>query len=316
MTHLSPLDRHDLAPLGAGTQARSGGWAGSGSGSSTAAGCTTVSSSTGAGAGAVGSEGGSTVVVAATGATTGATERRRSIAGSKVSPKITPSPKASTATCSARLRTAWSMPRSPLHSTTWSGPSSPRAARRGSPSRRRRTRAGRRAGSSPSGSRRGSAAGRRRSPRRRSASSPSPPSSRSCSTGRNAARTRAGSLQPRLRPACDRARFQRLISGEHSRSPQIQPGCAVRPRAHRTTCGQAGLMFWLTWKTFSGSYVRLRLGEPVVVVPVGRLHPLLALVHHEVDVGAARRVLVQRLPVADRPVAERRTPTPDPCRRR
>ena len=61
---------------------------------------------------------------------------------------------------------------------------------------------------------------------------------------------------------------------------------------------------------------RLDLREAGVVRAVGRLHARLALVHHEVDVGAARRVRVQRLPVADRPVASAASPTPDRGRRR
>src|SRR5262245_49802065 len=38
-------------------------------------------------------------------------------------------------------------------------------------------------------------------------------------------------------------------------------------------------------------------GEPVVVAAVGGLDPVLALEHHEVDVGAAGRRRMQRLPV-------------------
>src|SRR5205814_9673064 len=44
--------------------------------------------------------------------------------------------------------------------------------------------------------------------------------------------------------------------------------------------------------------------EPVVVAAVGRPHPLLAFVHHEVDIRAARRGRVQRLPVVPRPLRD------------
>ena len=64
-------------------------------------------------------------------------------------------------------------------------------------------------------------------------------------------------------------------------------------------------MFWFTRNRFVGIALGLDLRQPVVVVAVGRLHPLLALVHHEVDVGAAGRVRVGCVPVADRPVGDR-----------
>ena len=47
-------------------------------------------------------------------------------------------------------------------------------------------------------------------------------------------------------------------------------------------------------------------GQPLVVAAVGGLHPLLALVHHEVHVAAARRVRVLGLPVVDAPVPQGR----------
>src|SRR6202161_953242 len=45
-------------------------------------------------------------------------------------------------------------------------------------------------------------------------------------------------------------------------------------------------------------------GEPVVVAAVGPLHPLLALVHHEVEVRAAGRGRVQLLPVIPGPLRD------------
>src|ERR1700728_48489 len=48
----------------------------------------------------------------------------------------------------------------------------------------------------------------------------------------------------------------------------------------------------------------LDLGQPVVVAAVGRLHPVLALVHHEVDVRAAGRGRVQLLPVVPGPLGD------------
>src|SRR5215470_18938482 len=48
----------------------------------------------------------------------------------------------------------------------------------------------------------------------------------------------------------------------------------------------------------------LDLGEPGVVAAVGGLDALLALAHHEVDVAAACRGRVQRLPVVPRPVRD------------
>src|SRR5947207_13424333 len=47
-----------------------------------------------------------------------------------------------------------------------------------------------------------------------------------------------------------------------------------------------------------------RSGEPVVVAPVGRFAPVLALVHQEVDVGAAGRGRVQFLPVVPGPLRD------------
>jgi len=49
-------------------------------------------------------------------------------------------------------------------------------------------------------------------------------------------------------------------------------------------------MFWLMRKRFSGVVFLLDLGQPLVVVAIARLDPFLALVHHEVDVGAAGRL--------------------------
>src|SRR5262249_4594192 len=46
-------------------------------------------------------------------------------------------------------------------------------------------------------------------------------------------------------------------------------------------------------------------GEPVVVAAVGGPDPVLALGHHEVDVGAAGRGRVQRLPVLPGPLRHR-----------
>src|SRR5437868_7990622 len=48
---------------------------------------------------------------------------------------------------------------------------------------------------------------------------------------------------------------------------------------------------------------RLDLGEPLVVLAVARLHAILALLHHHVHVGAARRERVERVVVAARPGA-------------
>src|SRR5580692_5945321 len=48
----------------------------------------------------------------------------------------------------------------------------------------------------------------------------------------------------------------------------------------------------------------LDLGEPVVVAAVGRLDPVLALVHQEVDVAAAGRGRVQLLPVVPGPLRD------------
>src|SRR5207237_4872197 len=48
----------------------------------------------------------------------------------------------------------------------------------------------------------------------------------------------------------------------------------------------------------------LDLGEPVIVGAVGRFDPVLALVHHEVDVGAAGRGRVQLLPVVLGPLRD------------
>src|SRR5215471_1343020 len=48
----------------------------------------------------------------------------------------------------------------------------------------------------------------------------------------------------------------------------------------------------------------LDLGEPVVVAAVGGFDALLALAHHEVDVAAACRGRVQRLPVVPRPLRD------------
>src|SRR5436190_10954157 len=49
----------------------------------------------------------------------------------------------------------------------------------------------------------------------------------------------------------------------------------------------------------------LDLREPVVVLAVGGLNSLLALVHDHVQVGAAGRIRMERLLVADRPLAHR-----------
>jgi hypothetical protein len=43
-----------------------------------------------------------------------------------------------------------------------------------------------------------------------------------------------------------------------------------------------------------------------VVVAVGRLDALLPFIHHKVDICAAGREGVQRLPVCDRPILDRR----------
>src|SRR5450755_4356744 len=48
----------------------------------------------------------------------------------------------------------------------------------------------------------------------------------------------------------------------------------------------------------------LDLGEPVIVTSVGRFDPVAALVHHEVDVGAARGGRVQLLPVVPGPLRD------------
>src|SRR5690242_3908951 len=51
---------------------------------------------------------------------------------------------------------------------------------------------------------------------------------------------------------------------------------------------------------------RLDLRQPVVVAAVGRADAILTLVHHEVDVRAAGRVGMGRVPVVDAPLAYRR----------
>src|SRR5947207_10578303 len=49
----------------------------------------------------------------------------------------------------------------------------------------------------------------------------------------------------------------------------------------------------------------LGLRQPLVVAAVGGLNPLLSLLHHEVDVGAAEGVWMKRLPVVDGPGPDR-----------
>ena len=62
-----------------------------------------------------------------------------------------------------------------------------------------------------------------------------------------------------------------------------------RPEPSRYGRYAAGRMFWFTRNRFAGSYLLLHRGEPRVVVAVARLDARLAfVVHHEVDVGAAR----------------------------
>src|SRR5271166_4000161 len=48
----------------------------------------------------------------------------------------------------------------------------------------------------------------------------------------------------------------------------------------------------------------LDLGEPTVIAAVGRFYPVLALVHQEVDVGAAGRGRVQVCPVVPGPLRD------------
>src|SRR5215469_13614085 len=70
------------------------------------------------------------------------------------------------------------------------------------------------------------------------------------------------------------------------------PGRAALPR---------GLDVLVDVERVIGVITSLDPGQPVIVAAVGRPDPVLALAHHEVDVAAAGRVGMQRLPVVGGP---------------
>src|SRR5271170_3011629 len=92
-----------------------------------------------------------------------------------------------------------------------------------------------------------------------------------------------------------------------SRSARTTPGSSSIP--NRTGCDirsalRAGLDVLVDVEDIVRVVPLLDPGEPVVVAAVGRLDPVLALVHQEVDVPAAGRGRVQLLPVVPGPLRD------------
>ena len=100
----------------------------------------------------------------------------------------------------------------------------------------------------------------------------------------------------RHRPGRDRWSWPRAErDGDDERTDDLVSLDARSRRLDTDNQPAAGRMFWFTRKRLLRVVLALDLRQPRVVVAVGGLHALLALVHHEVHVGAARRVGVQRL---------------------
>ena len=109
-------------------------------------------------------------------------------------------------------------------------------------------------------------------------------------------------------PAPPRAREPggRRTRGPRRRPPDPRPALAAKACRHDVLVDVEHVV---------GVESLLHRRQPVVVAEVRRADPVGSLVHHEVDVRAAGRRRVQRLPVVPRPGRDRVARSPGPGRR-